>query len=126
MGLLSAFVRVFENSMNSLEERFAKELSDLPRKIYKASKDYYPHEFERIIREQEPLVAVKNLLAANAPQYGLHRLYELGLLNLSMEFLVINPAFKTLFNKEDLDTATKRLSDLNFDYESESKKEITL
>ena len=70
--------------------------------------------FLRMVREQGGVSAARQLL--NAPGYheGLTRLWELGGLKISMEALVLEPRWASLFTEEELRISRKRLEDLGF------------
>ena len=65
--------------------------------------------FLRMISEHGGVGAAKRLLAASEPQAGLSRLWELGLLEHSMEALVLDPRWAKLFTNTERETARFRL-----------------
>lgn len=74
---------------------------------------YYPYQFIRVVRQKGGWQAAKDWLSTGTSdvQYGLNRLWELGLLNESMEALVLQPRFRSLFDDSELVTARQRLED---------------
>ena len=56
----------------------------------------------------------RRLLAESEAQTSLFTLWELDLLDESMEAWVIKPKFQTLFNTEELAEARRRLAELNY------------
>jgi hypothetical protein len=56
------------------------------------------------------LETAKTLLAKPDPQTGLTRLWECGRLDLSIEALVIDPRFESLFREAERKTARERLN----------------
>ena len=86
------------------------------REIYRMGIEhgYYAHYFIQMIEEHGGVNTAKRLLAVEKPQEGLFRLYELGLLNESMEALVIKPQYAQLFSEVEISTANQRLIDLRY------------
>ena len=74
---------------------------------------YNPHQFKRVIRIKGGWQAAKDWLASGTSdvQYGLNRLWELDLLNESMEALVLQPRFEPLFSASERAIARQRLED---------------
>jgi len=94
--------------MANIETSFHNAMLD----IYKEAKEqchYNATYFLRMVNEIGGLEAGKRLLSTDAPQYGFTKLWECGRLDLSVEFLVLKPEFKSLFRKEELETAKRRL-----------------
>ncbi len=75
---------------------------------------YYPTLFLQMLHEHGGVGTAKRLLAAQEPQTGLYRLWELGLLRESMEAHVIQKKFEPLFTAEEIQEARKRLDELGF------------
>lgn len=75
---------------------------------------YRANRFLPMVREQGGVLTAKQLL--NAPGYheGLTKLWELGGLEISMEALVLEPQWASLFTEEELQIARNRLEDLGF------------
>lgn len=95
-----------------LEDEFDRDM----REIYKMGIEhgYHAHYFIQMIEEHGGVDTAKRLLAADKPQEGLFRLWELGLLNESMEALVLQPEYATLFTELEIQTSRQRLLDLGF------------
>ena len=55
------------------------------------------------------------MLAKRDPAAGMMALWELGLLNDSMEAVMLRSRFRTLFTDEELAEAKQRLEDLGMD-----------
>lgn len=77
---------------------------------------YHPSYFLRMVHELGGLRAAKQLLSADNPQSGLAKLWELELLDNSMEALVIQERWKDLFSEEELQEARKRLQDFGYTF----------
>jgi len=75
---------------------------------------YYPTYFLGMLHEYGGVDTAKRLLAKQEVQTGLMRLYELGLLDSSMEAYVIKEQFKTLFSAEEINEARRRLEELRY------------
>jgi hypothetical protein len=75
---------------------------------------YYPTYFLRMVQEYGGVGAAKRLLAAPNAQQGLYKLWELGGLDFSMEALVIQEKYQSLFTAEELAEAHKRLDALKY------------
>ena len=74
-----------------------------------AKHGYHPSYFLRMVHELGRVRAAKQLLSKDDPQSGLARLWELGLLDNSMEALVLQGQWQDLFSEDDLQEARKRL-----------------
>lgn len=70
--------------------------------------------FRQMIDEFGAKETAKRLLAAREIQTGLMRLWELHCLNKSMEALVIQERFRSLFTKAEYDEAHRRLEELGY------------
>lgn len=99
-------------TMTSLEIEFESAMLD----IYEQAKryKYYPTYFVRIVYEYGRVGAARRLLAAPTAQEGLTKLWETKRLDLSMENLVRQERFQSLFTVEEIITARQRLEDLGF------------
>ena len=75
---------------------------------------YRANRFLRMVVEQGGVLAARQLLHASGYHEGLTRLWELGGLKISMEALVLEPRWASLFTEEELQTARNRLEDLGF------------
>ncbi len=76
------------------------------------SRGYVPTYFLQMIEQFGGVETAHRLLAAPGPQTGLYRLWELGLLSNSMEALVIQKRFQSLFTDEEVTIAQSRLKEL--------------
>ncbi len=86
------------------------------RGTYEAARShgYVPNIFLQMIEEYGGVETAHRLLAAPGPQSGLYRLWELGLLSDSMEALVIQKRFQSLFTEEEVSIAKERLEELGY------------
>ena len=84
--------------------------------VYEVAKahDYYAIYFKRMIDEHGGVEAAKRLLAEREIQSGLMRLWELNLLNHSMEAAVSQERFRPLFTEAEVQEARRRLEQLGF------------
>ncbi len=70
--------------------------------------------FRQMIERYGGVDAAKRLLDSGEIQTGLKRLWELEALDKSMEALVLQDRFKTLFNEEEVQEAHRRLEELRY------------
>ncbi|MCW5937606.1 MAG: hypothetical protein KIT11_09910 [Fimbriimonadaceae bacterium] len=70
--------------------------------------------FRRMLKQYRGLGTARKLLAADAPQYGLLRLKEIGLLAHSLENTVLNPKYADLFLTREKETARERSQSFGF------------
>ena len=76
---------------------------------------YIPTYFMQMLAEHGGVETAKRLLAKSEPQTGLFELWQLNLLHESMEAVICdNPRFQSLFTKEEIDEARRRLDELNY------------
>lgn len=97
----------------TLEEKFHREMlsgDETLRKDHGYNAAYY----RQLVHQCGGLEAAHRLLQSRDAQAGLFKLWELGRLDLSMENLVLQPKYASLFTEDELKIARKRLEDLNF------------
>jgi hypothetical protein len=96
--------------MSTLQDQFHAECLEGIRAGKKLG--YTPSYWIRMLDEYKGAVpAAKHLLASGDHwQSGLTRLYELKRLDLSVEYLVLDPQYSPLFTDEEGDTARRRLA----------------
>jgi hypothetical protein len=75
---------------------------------------YIPTRFQQMLQQYGGVETAKRLLAAKETQAGLFTLWELGLLDQSMEATVIQEKFQPLFTAEEIQEARRRLEELNY------------
>ncbi len=96
----------------SLENELTEEL----RGSYEAARKrgYVATYFLQMLEEHGGVETAKRLLRKSELQEGLHKLWELGLLQESMEAVVLQDKFKGLFTEGDLAEAHRRLEELGY------------
>ena len=97
---------------SALEEEF--HLAMLSIDATAAKHGYRPSYFLRMVHELGGVRAAKQLLSTNDPQSGLAKLWELGLLDNSMEALVLQERWNELFSDDERQAARKRLQDYGY------------
>lgn len=106
------------NAKQSSSERMAleDELDVELRGTYDAARKlgYVATYFLQMLEEHGGKETAKRLLSKSAPQAGLSRLWELGLLNESMEAVVLQDRFRSLFTGAELAEAHRRLEGFGF------------
>lgn len=100
-------------SAMSLEHEFHREMEDIYHVA--ASLGYRPSHFLQMVHQHGGVVAAKRLLSAREAQVGLTRLWELERLDISMEALVLQERWQTLFSDADRQTASERLQAFGYD-----------
>ena len=91
------------------------ELTSPLRGTYEAARarGYIATYFIQMLEEYGGLETAKRLLAVSEPQTGLYKLWELHLLNESMEAVVLQERFRSLFTQAEMNEARRRLEELN-------------
>lgn len=95
-----------------LEEEFTQALEDTVEVV--KGKSYYPHYFMQMLGEYGGVETARKLLAKEDPQAGLFKLYEIGMLNESLEAVVLRSKFQPLFTEAELFEAHRRLEELGY------------
>ena len=75
---------------------------------------YNPTFFIQMLAEYGGVETAKRLLVKTEPQTGLFELWHLGLLHESMESIVLQEKFHSLFSAAELAEAHQRLDDLGY------------
>jgi hypothetical protein len=98
--------------MSALEDDFHRAMIG----VYETAQQhgYIATYFKRMLDEHGGLNAAKRLLAGNTIQSGLMKLWELRLLEHSMEALVVQERFRSLFTEAEIQEARRRLGELGF------------
>ncbi len=103
----------------SLEDNFQTHILDQHR-IAKEATGYKAPLFKRMVNERGALQAAKDLLnGPNRISEGLTNLVLYGRLDLSLEANVIKHEWRSLFNVEQLETAVRRLNELDCPVDNE-------
>ncbi|GAB4211731.1 MAG: hypothetical protein OHK0022_46610 [Roseiflexaceae bacterium] len=99
--------------MTNLEDTFHQGMlagyHDLVRIGYRAT--YYL----RMVQELGGVQAARQLINQEGVSEGLHRLWELKRLDLSVEAFVLRPEFRTLFSDEERQRARRHLAALEYE-----------
>ncbi|MGY1722740.1 AAA domain-containing protein [Blastococcus sp. SYSU DS0533] len=98
--------------MNALKAEFGRRLQRDLQEVTRRS-GYRPAYYQRMLMEQGGWSAARKLLFDSKVHDGLAKLWELGLLEYSLEAAVLDPAYRELFMSRELETARRRLADLN-------------
>ncbi len=95
-----------------IEGRFHAAMLDIGEqcKVYK----YVPHYFLRMVHQNGGLATAKTLLHDAGISYGFEKLWELGRLDLTVEALVLQPQWNSLFGNDDRAAAAKKLEQLGY------------
>lgn len=85
-------------------------------RIYKeaAGFGYRPTYFLRMVNELGGLAAAQQLLRDGTVSDGFVRLWDEGLLDISVEAVVLDPRWQALFSSHESDVARRRLEDAGF------------
>ncbi len=75
---------------------------------------YYPSYFVQMVHQHGGVETAKRLLAKREIQAGLLKLYELDLLDSSLEAYVIRDRFAPLFTEAERQEAKRRLEELGY------------
>ena len=80
-----------------------------------ANQHHFGIRFRQMIEEWGAVVTAKRLLAKRDIQTGLMRLWEMHALSKSMEALVVQERFQSLFTEVEIAEARRRLEELGFE-----------
>ena len=95
-----------------------KQFDEAMMNVYRTAKDecgYNATDFLQMLSRDRELITAKRLLAVGKHHSGFEKLGELGRLDITVECLVLNPKFRSLFDAEELDRARERLRKYDFD-----------
>lgn len=99
--------------MNNLVDEFNSDMLI----VYTGAKEecnYNATRYLQMISVHGGLATAKKLLAENKIHDGLTALYKCNRLDLTVEALVLNEKYKSLFTEKELKTARRRLDDLHY------------
>ncbi len=99
----SPLERQFHQKMIEIYQRAAREC------------DYRPTRFLQMVTERGGLAAARDLLRASRPAEGLSILWQHQRLDLSVEALVCEKPWRSLFTESEIAEAKKRLKDLGYE-----------
>jgi cell wall assembly regulator SMI1 len=97
--------------MTDLEARFEHEMVE---KVYRAAgreTGYWAGYFLKSVKQHGGVGAARRLLQRDGISHGLARLAELRRLDLTMETLVLDPAYHPLFTDDERAVASRRLDE---------------
>ncbi len=94
----------------SLREQFAARVGAAVRECH--SLGYHPTRFEQMLEHSDVVAVAKRLVASGDLQEGLKRLKTMGRLDLSVESIMLELRFSTLFTPDELNAADWRLKQL--------------
>ncbi len=94
--------------MPTLEEEFTAELIAAAHEC--AEFGYHPRRFLQMLHEHGGVKTAKELVRSSEEQSGLKRLKSAGRLDLSMEAIMLNSKYRSLFTKGELQAAEWRLN----------------
>lgn len=92
------------------ESELRDALLDVARRA-KSEAGYNPTLFIQMLSERGGLGTARSLLAAPGTSDGFAALWERGRLDLTVEAVVLQPEFRDLFSRQELDVARRRLGD---------------
>ena len=95
----------------TLEEQFQQEMMN-GIEYSKRVLHYTPHYFLRMVYEHGAVATAKMLMGDSTVQEGLMTLSNLGRLDMSMEAMVLDRKYSTLFTYEERKAARQRLEKL--------------
>jgi hypothetical protein len=78
------------------------------------ARGYIATYFIQMLEEHGGRETAKSLLAVSEPQIGLYKLWELHLLDISMEAVVLRERFRSLFTEAEINEARRRLDELGY------------
>ena len=99
--------------MESLEEQFHEAMVG----VYERARDqcrYKATRFLQMVTDLGGVGAAKRLLHTDDLSYGFEKLWELGRLDISMEALVVDPKWQSLFTEGEVATARRRLEECGY------------
>ena len=101
------------NVGDSLQEEFDAAMRGIYERALTECR-YNASYFIQMVNDRGGLQTAKHLLSVDDPQSGFTRLWELGRLDLTVEAHVLKPEFISLFERTEIQTARRRLDELDF------------
>lgn len=96
--------------MMELRQEFAVRIRSAIQECYELG--YRPTRFEQMLDSNDAVDVAKRLVRSGDLQDGLKRIKSLNRLDLSMEQIMLDPKFSSLFEKDEREAAKWRLSQL--------------
>ncbi|WP_064077670.1 DUF262 domain-containing protein [Prescottella equi] len=112
-GTGAASTPVNDHSEDTLVAEFGRHMVDGYERARREA-GYNATYFRSMLAEIGPVATAKKLLASPTVSDGFASLWERGRLDLTVEALLLDPRFETLFDNDELDAARRRLK--QFDY----------
>lgn len=103
--------------MDQVLSAFEDHMAGLRARVYEATNRRYNPTYWEMSRSAIGAVeAVKKLLSSyeGEPQEGLYKLWEFGVLHLSVEREILKPEYSKFFTDAELTEARQRLTELDF------------
>ena len=100
--------------MDAVEQQLWEELRAGTQRL-KQEIGYDPHYFKAMVGEHGPVGACLQLIRSSTPSTGFTKLWEHGMLDMTVEALALVPWYSMLFSEEDRQLARRRLLDHKFD-----------
>ncbi|WP_394201411.1 hypothetical protein [Shewanella waksmanii] len=89
-------------------DRFEAAVRAAVRECYEIG--YAPTRFEQMISVDHPVEVARKFVVSGDFQYGFRELLNMGRNDLTIESIMLQPAFSDLFTQQELDAATWRLA----------------
>jgi hypothetical protein len=103
-----AFTDKAAMNTSPLEREFSERVHDAIRLSHDLG--YHPNRFEQMLNEQGALTLSRKLIKSGELQDGLKALAKLRRKDLSMESIMLDPKFRSLFSVAEIQAAEWRLS----------------
>ena len=97
-------------AMSQLETKFEARIQEALVECHRLG--YHPSDFEGMLSSASATRVAKKLVTSGELQSGLKKLAQLGRLDLSVESIMLEPQFRTLFAKQLRDAAQWRLNQI--------------
>jgi len=94
---------------NSLEDEFHDAMVNIYKRALEAG--YKATYFLQMVNKSGGVATAKQLINSEKVSVGFTKLWELGKLDLTVEALVQDPKWKSLFTAEEIEKARKRLDE---------------
>ena len=100
--------------MNFLEQDFERRVRSALSECHQLG--YHPRDFEGMLSNSSAVLVTRRLVTSGNIQAGLNRLAEMGRLDLSVESIMLETVFESLFEKPLRDAAQWRLNQVSPHY----------
>ena len=98
-----------KSTTSELESKFNQEILDTCSAAAKSG--YHPHYFMKMVSQKGGYEAARQLIRSSQPSEGFTKLWEKGLLGISVEAKVLLPEYHAIFSDEERELCRKRLAD---------------